>query len=180
MTTAFLGEIKMVGFNFAPRGWAQCNGQILAIAQNTALFSLLGTTYGGNGTTNYQLPNMQSRFPMHMGSGLGLSTVVQGEQAGQETVQILISNLPQHTHPGSTVSIPASNVAGSSGTPDTTSVLATSTARDRIYNTAPNTNLAPAPVTVGLAGSNIPVEIMPPYLVVNFIICIAGIFPSRN
>src|SRR6476659_7582144 len=106
MSEPFLGEIRMVGFNFAPQGWALCNGQILSIAQNTALFSLLGTTYGGNGTQTFGLPNLQSRVPMHWGQGPGLSNYVIGEQTGTENVTILTSNLPPHTHTA-TVALPA-------------------------------------------------------------------------
>src|SRR4051812_47117527 len=94
----FLGEIKMWGGNFAPRGFAFCNGQILPIAQNTALFSLLGTTYGGNGQTTFGLPNLQCRIPMHWGAGAGLTPTTLGEVAGTETVNLLVSNLPSHNH----------------------------------------------------------------------------------
>src|SRR5580704_15922794 len=98
MSTPFLGMIITVGFNFAPRGWALCNGQLMPISQNTALFSLLGTTYGGNGTTTFALPNLQSRVPVHFGQGPGLSPYVIGQSGGAETVALTINQLPAHTH----------------------------------------------------------------------------------
>src|SRR6266498_3458664 len=98
MSTPFLGMIILVPYNFAPRGWAFCNGQILSIAQNTALFSLLGTTYGGNGQTTFALPNLQSRVPVHFGQGPGLSSYALGQQAGTESVTLLVTQLPQHNH----------------------------------------------------------------------------------
>ena len=99
MSEPFLGEIRMVGFNFAPQGWAFCQGQIMSIAQNTALFSLLGTMYGGNGQTTFGLPDLQGRSPVGIGQGPGLSPIVQGEMAGTENVTLLASNMPMHTHP---------------------------------------------------------------------------------
>ncbi|MEY2927140.1 MAG: hypothetical protein RL367_1617, partial [Pseudomonadota bacterium] len=98
MTDPFIGTIIQVGFNFAPRNWIQCNGQLLSIAQNTALFSLLGTTYGGNGTTTFAIPNLQGRTPIHVGQGPGLSQYVLGQLSGTETTTVLSTNLPTHTH----------------------------------------------------------------------------------
>src|ERR1700719_3340863 len=98
MATPYIGEIRMFGGNFAPRNWALCNGQLLLISQNTALFSILGTTYGGNGTTTFGLPNLQGRVPIHWGSGAGLSTYAPGQTAGAESVTLLQSNLPPHSH----------------------------------------------------------------------------------
>ena len=98
MTTPFLSEIRMFSFNFAPRGWAMCNGQILPIAQNTALFSLLGTTYGGDGQTTFALPNLQSRVPMHWGQGPGLSPRNLGESSGEENHTLIITEMPAHQH----------------------------------------------------------------------------------
>jgi microcystin-dependent protein len=179
MTAQFLGEIKMVGFNFAPTRFAFCNGALIAINQNTALFSLLGTFYGGNGTTTFALPNMQGRFPMHQGTGLGLSTRTIGEEAGVESVSILTSNMPAHNHIATATS-PAQSTAGTSGTPGPGLVPATSTARDRMYGSSPDTTMAGPNVATQLTGQSLPLEIMPPYLVVNFIIALQGIFPARN
>ena len=174
MASPFLAEIKMFAGNFAPRGYAFCSGQILAIAQNTALFSLLGTTYGGNGQTTFALPNLQGRVPMHAGQGPGLSPRTLGEVGGTETVTLIQSQLPAHTH-----LIAANTGAGNSAAPANNTVLAASTARDRLYTTnAANATLAPN--AVGATGNNLPIPIIQPYLVVNFIIAIQGIFPSRN
>src|SRR5262245_64766586 len=104
MSEPFLGEIRMFGGNFAPRGWAFCNGQLLSIAQNTALFSLLGTTYGGDGQTTFALPNLQGRFAMHWGNASGLSPRTLGEVSGTESVTLLTSQLPAHTHPVAAIS----------------------------------------------------------------------------
>src|SRR5215213_5449370 len=98
MSEPFVGEIRIVGFNFAPRGWAMCNGQILPIAQNTALFSLLGTTYGGNGQTTFALPDLRSRVPIHFGQGPGLSNYDLGQVSGTESDTLIVNNLPAHTH----------------------------------------------------------------------------------
>jgi len=181
MSDQFLGEIRMTGFNFAPVGWALCNGQTLSISQNTALFALLGTTYGGNGTTTFQLPNMQSRSPMHQGTGLGLPTVVIGEETGTPTATLNIVNMPQHNHVA-TVTIPASSGAGTTGTPAPGVVPASSTARDKLYSSAaPDTTLGGSTGSnTSLAGGSQPFSIQSPVLVVNFIIAMVGIFPSRN
>jgi microcystin-dependent protein len=177
----YLSVIKMFGLNFQVRGWALCNGQILSIAQNTALFSLLGTTYGGNGQTTFALPNFQGRTPIHQGSGPGLSTYVLGQAAGTESVSILTSNLPAHTH-----ALMANTAAGTTGVP-TNSYLSASpkngsgpsaVSLNTYTATVPNTNLGP--LSVGATGSNIPVSILQPYLAVTFEICMEGIFPSRN
>ncbi len=129
MGDQYLGEIRMVGFNFAPQGWALCNGQTLSISANTALFSLLGTTYGGNGTTSFNLPDLQGRFPLHAGAGAGLPVYVQGEKAGAESIVLNQQQMPQHTHvatftpsggggtPSVNVTITGSSAAGTSTSP---------------------------------------------------------------
>ncbi len=177
----YLSVIKMFGLNFAVRGWAMCNGQLLSIAQNTALFSLLGTTYGGNGQTTFALPNLQGRTPIHQGNGPGLSQYVLGQVGGTETVSLLTSNLPAHTHP-----LMANTGAGTTGVP-TNGYLSASpkngsgpsaVSLNTYTATAPNTPLGS--LSVGTTGNNIPVPIIQPYLAVNFEICMEGIFPSRN
>jgi microcystin-dependent protein len=174
MATPFLAEIKMFGGNFAPIGYALCNGQLLAISQNSALFSLLGTTYGGNGQTTFGLPDLRGRVPIHAGSGPGLTPYVLGEIAGTESVTLLQSQMPAHNH-----LVEANSSAGTATAPSTTLVLAASTARDKVYSTAaPNTTLSPA--AIGVAGSSQPHNNIQPYLVVNFIIALQGIFPSHN
>ena len=173
MASPFLAEIKMFGGNFPPHGYAFCNGQIMSIAQNTALFSLLGTTYGGNGTTNFALPDLQGRLPMHWGNGLGLSPRVIGEISGQENVSLIIQNMPMHSH-----QLFTNNSGGSSGNPQN-GFLAASTARDKMY-AASTDGTALNPQAVGLQGQSLPHENMPPFLTVSFIIALVGIYPSRN
>lgn len=164
MSEPFLGEIKLVSFNFPPRGWALCNGQILSIAQNTALFSVLGTTYGGNGQTTFALPDLQGRTPLHFGAG-----VVQGESGGEIAHTLIGSELPAHSHTVAATSAAASALSPVGNVWATTSVAA--------YGPSPNTALAAA--TTASGGSQ-PHENQQPYLVLSFIIAIQGIFPSRN
>jgi microcystin-dependent protein len=165
LSTPFLSEIKMVSFNFAPKGWALCNGQLLPINQNQALFSLLGTTYGGNGQTTFALPNLQGRTPIHMGGGHVL-----GEQAGEEAHTVVLSEMPAHAHVMS-----ASSNSADQGLPGgNLPAVGTQAA----YAGAPNTVMAPG--AVGNAGGSQPHDNMSPYLVVNFVIALQGIFPSRN
>jgi microcystin-dependent protein len=165
----FLAQIMMFGGNFAPRGWALCNGQILPIAQNTALFSLLGTTFGGNGQTTFGLPDLRGRVPVHAGQGPGLSNVSLGEAAGNESVTLTQNQMPQHTHGvaasngGSTASRPAGNVLAAGGS---------------YASASDGTTMNPA--MIGAAGGGQPHENRQPYLGVNFIIALEGIFPSRN
>ncbi len=188
----FLGEIKMVGFNFAPRGYAMCQGQLLPIAQNSALFSLLGTTFGGNGQVTFGLPDYRGRGPVGMGQGPGLSTIVQGEAAGGENVTLLNSNLPPFSLPVTgtvSVAIPASTADGSSQVPDTDSVLAkpldsAAGAEVSLYGNAADTTLAPFNASLNAnavhSGGGIPLGVRNPYLGTNFIIALEGVFPSRN
>jgi len=171
MANPFLGEIRMFGGNFAPARWALCNGQILPISQNTALFSLLGTQFGGNGTTTFALPNLQSRSPMHQGQGPGLSDRVMGEEAGTENVTLLSTMMPAHTH-----QVKAVGSAGTSTSPVGNS-WASSTTRP-YSNQAPTTAMALG--TLSPAGGNQPHDNLQPYLVITFIIALQGVFPARN
>ncbi|MEO8534141.1 MAG: tail fiber protein [Flavobacterium sp.] len=181
----FIGIVKLFAGNFAPRGWALCNGQIMSIAQNNALFSILGTTYGGNGQTTFALPNLQGSVAIGAGNGGG-SNYVLGEVAGTPNVSILTSNLPAHVHGGpGTIAVSSANstdstpVAGASiAIPG--SIVARAFAPTLGFATAtPNVNLATSIVT-GVTGSNIPISIMQPYLALTYIICLEGIFPARN
>jgi microcystin-dependent protein len=172
VATPFLGEIRTFAFNFAPQGWALCNGQILSIPQNAALYSLLGTTYGGNGTTTFALPNLQSRVAIHMGQGTGLSQYFEGQVGGTENVTLNSNQMPQHSHPleGSSSPGSASRPAGA--------VLARSP--DDIYAASPDGTVLNAGA-VGTSGGSQPFGILQPYLVLNFCIAIeGGIFPTRN
>jgi microcystin-dependent protein len=171
MANPFIGEIRMFAGNFAPKDWALCNGQLLPIAENTALFSLLGTTYGGDGESTFALPNLQSRVPIHQGDGAGLSPYVIGENGGAETVTLTVAQIPAHTH-----SAQASS-AGSGSSDPTNNFWASSPAAKQY---SPATNAQMASGAMGQTGGNQPHDNMLPFLVVNFIIALFGIFPSRN
>lgn len=170
----------MFGFGFAPRGWALCNGQTLSISQYAALFSLLGTTYGGNGTTTFQLPNLEGRAPIHQGNGGG-GTYVMGEAAGSPTVTLLASQMPQHSHPVNAVTSTSGNVAQPAGAYPATVQITGETKGGTVntYSTA-TSNATMNQNMIGVAGGNQPHANMQPYLVVNFCIALTGIFPTRN
>ena len=196
MSNVFLGQIIQGGWNFAPRGFATCAGQLLPIAQNTALFSLLGTTYGGNGQTTFALPDLRGRSMIGPGQGPGLSSYVLGQAGGTESVTLTTNNLPAHTH--------TATFNGSTSTLSTTSVKATtqiaaagSLLGKTVDNAGTTTPLIYAPagsaagaalgglnvagtVTVNSAGSNTPVSILSPYLAVEIVIALQGIYPSRS
>jgi microcystin-dependent protein len=177
MSEPFLGEIRMFGGNFAPRGWALCDGQVLAISQNAALFSILGTTYGGNGQTTFALPDMRGRRPVHQGQGPGLSPYVIGQASGAESVTLTQAQLPQHNHV-----VNALGAGGNQANPTTASypsgALSGNTKIDIYTTTNPTVTLNPG--TIGMTGGNQPVPSLNPYLCVTFIIALQGIFPSRN
>ena len=173
MSEPFLGEIRMFGGNFAPRGWATCDGQILPIAQNTALFSLLGTTYGGNGTTTFALPDLRGRVPLHVGQGPGLSPYSLGESTGTESVTLLTSQMPAHSHP-----INATQTATTSD-PNGTVPANEAAGRTAIYGDRPDGTVMNAGMC-GMAGGSQPVPNLQPLLCVTFIIALEGIYPSRN
>jgi microcystin-dependent protein len=174
MAEPFLGEIRMFGGNFAPSGWQMCNGQTLAISQYAALFSILGTTFGGNGTSTFQLPNMQGRVPIHWGTGAGLSTYVIGEQAGTENVTLLFNNMPIHTH-----LVNAVNAGGQTSPSNNFPGAVSSAATEKLYSAGPG-NVTMAATMIGPAGGNVPHSNLQPLLCVTFIIAMVGIFPSRN
>lgn len=179
MGSPYVGEIRMCGFNFPPVNWALCNGQILDISQFTTLYTLIGTTYGGNGQTNFALPNLQSRIPMNQGQGPGLSNYVMGQAAGTENVTLTTSNLPAHNHTLSasrntvTTNTPAGNLFGAG--------YATSAATAVFYVTgSPGQTGNLAPQTVTNTGSSQPHPNLMPLLCINFIISLFGIFPSQS
>jgi microcystin-dependent protein len=168
----YIGEIALFPYNFAPRGWAFCHGQLLSIAQNTALFSLLGTTYGGNGQTTFALPDLRGRVPVSSGQGPGLSNYTLGQSGGSESVTLTQSQMPAHTH-----SANAASGGGSSTSPDGR-VWAASTARDNVYAGAANTTMAVQ--ALGASGGSQPHDNTPPYLTLNYCIALEGIYPSRD
>jgi microcystin-dependent protein len=168
----FLSEIKIVSFNFPPKGWALCNGQFLPINQNQALFALLGTTYGGNGQTTFALPNFRGRMPLHVGNGHTL-----GETAGSTSVTISSQQLPTHTHQLTASGLPASGAGNSASNQPSGRRLARATTD--VYSDG-TPSIAMHPSTVSSVGGSQPHNNMQPYLVLNFIIALQGIFPSRN
>lgn len=174
MSEPFIGEIKLVGFNFAPRGWALCNGQLLPIAQNTALFSLLGTTYGGNGQTTFALPDLRGRVPIHMGQGPGLSSRNIGESSGTENVTLGVSQMPSHTHTarGNTGLANKQSPVGAVNAVEPTGQTAT------YSNAAPNADMNPG--AIASTGGSQPHPNMQPFLAVNFVIALEGIYPARD
>ncbi len=174
MADPFIAEIRIGGFNFAPRGWAFCDGQLLPISQNTALFSLIGTIYGGNGKTTFALPNLQGRAPMAWGQGPGLSQRLIGESGGASTVTLQTSQIPAHNH--NEVVRPTGLASGQSGTPQGNFG---GRSNSRPYNTsAPNTTMGATAIQP--QGGGQPHNNMMPYLTMNFIIALQGVFPPRS
>lgn len=169
MSDPFVAEIRMFGFNFAPTGWAQCNGQLLPISQNTALFSLLGTFYGGDGKSTFALPNLQDSVPIHQGQGAGLSDYFLGQQGGTEFVTLLQSEIPMHTH-----SLVASE-----------EVVNANNAENDFFGAGETRYAAPgnlttmSPFALSVAGGSLPHNNLMSYLVVNFCIAMQGVFPAR-
>ncbi|MEZ0487893.1 phage tail protein [Fibrella aquatica] len=171
----YLGTIKAFGFGFAPRGWAMCQGQLLSIAQNSALFALLGTTYGGDGQTTFGLPDLRGRTLVGLGQGPGLSNYSQGQLGGTESVTLTANQLPAHTHP---LALNAFQEAGNVASP-TGASPATSGSLDPEYRTQ-GTPTTMAAQQTGQAGGSQPHENRQPYLAINYCICLDGLFPSRN
>lgn len=175
MSNPFLAEIRIFTAGFAPKGWAQCDGQLMPISQNTALFSLLGTTYGGNGTSNFALPNLQGCAPMQAGQGPGLSLRDLGETAGEQTVTLLQTEMPSHSH----------GALGSSGSDSATPVNNAWAAGQKGFGNTygpsnPATNLPMNPFGISIAGGDQPHNNMPPFLGLMFIIALQGVFPARS
>ena len=175
MSSPFVAEIRMMGFNFAPTGWAMCDGQLLPISQNTALFSLLGTFYGGDGKSTFALPDLQGSVPIEQGDGAGLSQRFLGEQSGSQTVTLLQSEIPSHTHN----LMANSTKTGLNPGPDPTQILAKSqggSVYTQVVSALQPMNLQ----ALSVAGSSFPHNNMMPFLVVNFCIAMQGVFPPRG
>src|SRR5665213_4150551 len=175
MSQPFVGQVIAVGFNFPPVGWFLCNGQLLPISQYDVLYTLIGTTYGGDGISTFGLPNMNGRAPLCMGTGTGLSTYVLGQNAGIESVTLLANQVGLHSHPLAT-----SANAGTASSPGPTLALGTSSFTDAgLYvQGAPNTTLSGT--SIGVAGHSLPHENRQPFVTINYIIAAFGIFPSQS
>ncbi len=175
MSAPFVAEIRIFACNFAPTGWAMCNGQLIPISQNTALFSLLGTTYGGDGKSTFALPNLQDSSPMHWGQGAGLSDYFEGQSSGSDNVTLLQTEMPSHTHAAkantgaSGQASPANNVWSS---------LPGRTPPPLYQSGAPNAPMSP--FSLSITGGSLPHNNRQPYLVLNFCIALQGVFPSRG
>lgn len=171
MDEPFIGSIIIFAGTFAPRGWALCNGQLMSISQNSALFSILGTTYGGDGIQTFALPDLRGRTPIGVGNGPGLTPRSEGEMSGSESVTLTIANMPAHNHAIATL-----NGAGDQSSP-AGHFPAASSASSNNYSSRSDSTLAAQAVSI--AGSNQPIPTMPPFLAINYIIALEGIYPSR-
>lgn len=168
MAQPFMGEIRLCSFNFAPKGWAMCNGQLLAIAQNQALFSLLGTMYGGNGINTFALPDLRGRRPIQVGAGYA-----QGDASGTESHMLISTEMPQHSH-----AVSVSSAVGDQASPSNGFIAASDV--DAPFTAPAEAAISTNASTVTPAGGSQPHENRPPFQVVNFVIALQGIFPSRN
>ncbi len=171
MSTPYLGEIRLVGFNFAPVGWAACNGQLMQIAQYSALYNLIGTTYGGDGVNTFALPDLRSRIPVHQGTGNQGTAFILGALGGAESVSLTSMQIPSHTHP-------AQCNSGGQGTPNPAGAVWLNYNQNQYTSAATPATMNGA--AAGLSGGNQPHNNLMPYLTVNFVIALDGIFPSQN
>ncbi|GAA3653775.1 tail fiber protein [Nocardioides ginsengisoli] len=174
MSSPFVAEIRIFPFNFAPKGWAFCHGQLMPISQNTALFSLLGTTYGGDGKSTFALPDLQGSVPLQPGQGQGLSFYDLGEMGGSEYVTLLQSEMPSHAHAFAA----DSPVSADTATPSQFASFAQSTG-GTLYQQSPTNGEYLAPTALGISGGSLPHNNMQPYLTLNFCIALQGVFPAR-
>jgi microcystin-dependent protein len=178
---SYLGAVFAFGFNFPPVGWLPCDGRVIPISGNDALFNLIGTTYGGDGQATFALPNLGGRVPIGTGQGPGLSNYVLGQTAGSENTTLTTANLPAHNHPVLTANVPVSATEGESNDP-TGRYLGVSdgTVGPTYYATSDATLMAVNTSTTGVTGSSLPIEIMNPYLAINYCICTEGIYPQQS
>lgn len=172
MSTPFVGEIRIFGFNFAPRNWAACQGQLVAISQNAALFSILGTTYGGNGSSTFGLPDFRGRIPVQWGQGSGLTPYQIGEIGGFETVSLTTVNLPTHNHTAGCQTTTGNSYTGENAVP------APDAGGNNVYSSPSNNSMSPTALTQ--AGGTTPHNNLQPYLAVNYCISLSGVFPPRD
>ncbi|MEM7452905.1 MAG: tail fiber protein [Planctomycetota bacterium] len=171
-----MGQIQPFGFDFAPRGWAKCDGQLLAIAENSALFSLLGTIYGGDGRTTFGLPDLRSRSPMHHGQGDGMSNRPIGQKGGTEQVLLDVNQIPSHSH---TAQLKATDASATENKPHG-ALLAGTESGTTYHAPAANVDMAAEAIVVGHTGGNMAHDNMAPYQVINYCIAITGVYPSRS
>lgn len=174
MSEPFIGQIMAVGFNFAPRGWAMCDGQLLPISQNDALYALIGTTYGGDGVTTFALPDLRSRIAIHQGQGPGLTNRPIGQASGTETVTLTSNQMPSHTHPVSATAVNADKPTPANN------IWATEPTTGTFFYGAGPTDSTMSPQTISTAGGNQPHDNLMPYLTMTYVISLFGIFPSQG
>jgi microcystin-dependent protein len=179
MSQPYIGEIRAFGFNFAPVNWAFCNGQPMNIADNPTLFNVIGTTYGGNGTTTFNMPNLQGQVPMHWGNLAGFNTTI-GQVQGTTQVTLTQAQTPSHTHTIVAQLIPSGGVVERTQIPKAVSYLADSSPSGIYLDTTPSFNSQLAGNVLSQVGGSLPHDNMQPYLAVNFCICLFGIYPSQN
>jgi microcystin-dependent protein len=175
MAEPYIGEIRLFGGNFAPKNYALCDGQILAISQNQALFAILGTTYGGNGASTFGLPDLRGRVPVGAGQAPGLSIYTLGEQTGTEGVALTQNQLPQHTH-----LVSCTSTSGTAGSPAGAIFAKVPVARGSVNIYGTTTDVSMSPASIGVSGGSVPHNNVAPYLGISFIIALFGAFPSRN
>jgi microcystin-dependent protein len=177
----FIGEIRLFAPSFAPKYWAYCTGQILALNQNQALFSILGTTYGGNGINNFALPDLRGKAPVGVGQGAGLTNYILGQQTGTATNTLTGSNLPPHNHTiAGTINMRTTTILADSETPGGNYFANDATTKFDAQNDGTTMKPAIVDLTAGNPGAGFPVNNMMPYMAINYIICLSGVFPSRN
>jgi microcystin-dependent protein len=171
MGSPYIGELRLFGGNFAPYGWAFCNGQLVSISDNSPLFQLIGTTYGGDGVNTFALPDLQGRFPIHQGQGNGLQNYVLGQRAGSENITLVANQLPPHNH----------GAVGSNGntTPPANATWGSGTAQPNSFGPGSSANAQMNPSSIGFTGGNQPHDNMTPFLAISFIISLQGIFPTQ-
>ncbi len=182
-SSSYIGIIALFAGNFAPLGWMFCQGQLLSIAQNDALYAILGTTFGGDGVNTFALPDLRGRVPIHWGQGPGLSSYTLGQQGGTENVTVAVAQLPAHSHPFISITGNTPGATSAAGTTnDPNNAVPAMLSGETLYAGSPGTVLGPTNVNVntGIAGGSQPFSILSPFLTINYVICTQGIFPSQN